>query len=272
MQLVLSSNRIIAHGENFLAMGGVVINTVTGAKFENATIAECDGCPSDIDKVGYEYHGGVFVPCAPYGTGNNNGYFMEVCETCATPRSSGIPIKDLKFDKIASGTCNIEIKQSANAYTAVITFPVSESVLSEYSMLRYRIKAGSYFSFNGLTLPQGQVNTYFDLLYAGNGTSGNCIFGMNCTHSTRGGTSAQITIDFANDIVVPVYLTSRGSWSVGATNAEYAEVSVGEPTQTIKWFDSSGGIVDSPQCITVNMPYAAYGWTAVITAELEGRK
>jgi hypothetical protein len=43
--------------------------------------------------VGYEYHAGVFVPCAPFGTGNNNGYFMEVCETCATPRSSGIPIK-----------------------------------------------------------------------------------------------------------------------------------------------------------------------------------
>ena len=93
MQLVLSKNRIIAHGENFLAMGGVVINTETGAKYENATIAECEGCPSDINKVGYEYHAGVFVPCAPYGVGNNNGYFMEVCETCATPRSSGIPVK-----------------------------------------------------------------------------------------------------------------------------------------------------------------------------------
>lgn len=93
MQLVLSNNRIVAHGENFLAMGGVVINTETGARHENATIAECDGCPSDIDKVGYEYHAGVFVPCAPFGTGNNNGFFMEVCESCATPRNSGIPIK-----------------------------------------------------------------------------------------------------------------------------------------------------------------------------------
>ena len=94
MQLVLSNNRIVAHGENFLSMGGVVVNTVTGARYENATIAECNGgCPSDIDEVGYEYHAGVFVPCAPYGKGNNNGYFMEVCESCATPRSSGIPIK-----------------------------------------------------------------------------------------------------------------------------------------------------------------------------------
>jgi hypothetical protein len=93
MQLVLSNNRIIAHGENFLALGGVVINTETGTRYDNATIAECEGCPSDIDKVGYEYHAGVFVPCAPFGVGNNNGYFMEVCESCATPRSSGIPIK-----------------------------------------------------------------------------------------------------------------------------------------------------------------------------------
>lgn len=93
MQLVLSNNRIVAHGENFLAMGGVVINTETGAKYENATVAECEGCPSDINEVGYEYHAGTFVPCAPYGKGNNNGYFMEVCESCATPRSSGIPIK-----------------------------------------------------------------------------------------------------------------------------------------------------------------------------------
>lgn len=101
MQLVLSNNRIIAHGENFLAMGGVVINTETGAKYENSTIAECEGCPSDIDSVGYEYHAGVFVPCAPFGKGNNNGYFMEVCTDCATPRNSGIPIKGgIKYEHL----------------------------------------------------------------------------------------------------------------------------------------------------------------------------
>ena len=101
MQLVLSNNRVVAHGENFLAMGGVVINTETGAKYENATVAECEGCPSDINEVGYEYHAGVFVPCAPYGKGNNNGYFMEVCESCATPRNSGIKIKGgIKYENL----------------------------------------------------------------------------------------------------------------------------------------------------------------------------
>lgn len=111
MQLVLSGDRIIAHGENFLAMGGTVINTKTGAKHENATIAECNGCPSDIDKVGYEYHAGEFVPCAPYGVGNNNGYFMEVCADCATPRNSGIPIKNgLGYENL-----NAELKERLNS-------------------------------------------------------------------------------------------------------------------------------------------------------------
>ncbi len=120
MQLVLSNNRVIAHGENFLALGGVVINTETGAKYENATIAECDGCPSDIDKVGYKYHAGAFVPCAPFaGNGNNNGFFMEVCEDCATPRNSGIPIKGgLKLENMAD---SVKTKINHNSITLLWT-------------------------------------------------------------------------------------------------------------------------------------------------------
>ena len=93
MQLVLSNNRILAHGETFLAMGGVVINTETGAKYENATIAECSGCPSDFGVVGYEYHAGRFVPCAPFGVGTGN--VAVYCDDCKTPRDSGIHINDL---------------------------------------------------------------------------------------------------------------------------------------------------------------------------------
>ncbi len=91
MQLVLSNNRILAHGENFLYMGGgVVINTETGAKYGNATVTECDGCPSDIDAVGYEYHAGRFIPCAPFGTGTGN--VAVYCDECKTPRDSGMSI------------------------------------------------------------------------------------------------------------------------------------------------------------------------------------
>lgn len=93
MQLVLSGNRIVAHGENFLSMGGVVINTETGAKYEGATIAECENCPSDIGQVGYEYHAGAFVPCAPFGKGT--GTVAVYCDDCKTPRDSGIHIEDV---------------------------------------------------------------------------------------------------------------------------------------------------------------------------------
>jgi hypothetical protein len=145
MQLVLSSNRIIAHGENFLSMGGVVINTVTGAKYENATIAECNGCPSDIDKVGYEYHAGVFVPCAPFGTGNNNGYFMEVCESCATPRSSGISIKNgIKRENLLKEDFHKLLWENASPSSS---FGAQTITLAEYdwNFLLVEMKGVSFF-------------------------------------------------------------------------------------------------------------------------------
>lgn len=89
MQLVLINNRIVAHGENFLAMGGVVINTETGARYDNATVAECSGCPSDIDEVGYEYHAGVFVPCAPFF--KRDGNVAGWCDDCKAPIDTGFP-------------------------------------------------------------------------------------------------------------------------------------------------------------------------------------
>lgn len=93
MQLVLIGSRIIAHGENFLSMGGVVINTETGAKYDNATVAESDNCPSDLGDVGYEYRAGVFVPCAPYGK-IEDGSIMVSCD-CGTPRKSGWLLSEL---------------------------------------------------------------------------------------------------------------------------------------------------------------------------------
>ena len=90
MQLVLSNNRVLAHGENFISMGGTVINTETNKVYQNATVAECDGCPSDIGVVGYEYHAGEFVPCAPFGKGKGN--IAVYCDDCKTPRDSGMSV------------------------------------------------------------------------------------------------------------------------------------------------------------------------------------
>ena len=55
MQLVLSGKRVIGYGENLLATGGTVVNLDTEKVYQNATIAECECYPCDIDKVGYEF-------------------------------------------------------------------------------------------------------------------------------------------------------------------------------------------------------------------------
>ena len=90
MQIVLSNNRVIAHGGNYMSFDGVVINTVTGERYERATVAECDNCPSDIDSVGYEYHTGTFVPCAPFGRGDGN--VVVACnKDCKALKDSGVP-------------------------------------------------------------------------------------------------------------------------------------------------------------------------------------
>lgn len=105
MKLALSGKRVIGYGENLIPMGGTVIDTDTNKVYQNATIAECDGCPSDIDLVGYEYHAGNFVPCAPYGTEDSGGEIMVACDNCATPRKSGIDIQDVHdAGKLSRGT------------------------------------------------------------------------------------------------------------------------------------------------------------------------
>lgn len=95
-QLVVAGNRILAHGVDcFLSMGGTVICPETGRVFQNATVVLCDGgLPSDIDKVGYEYHAGDFVPCAPYGVGDGN--LAVVCgQDCKSIKDSDLPLKKL---------------------------------------------------------------------------------------------------------------------------------------------------------------------------------
>lgn len=64
MQIVLKGNRVVAYGEDcFLSMGGTVVCNDTGKAYSNATIAEVDALPADIDTRGYEYLAGRFVPC-----------------------------------------------------------------------------------------------------------------------------------------------------------------------------------------------------------------
>ena len=96
MQLVLINNRVLTYGENFVSLAGIVYNTESEKYYKNATIAECESLPDDIDSVGYEYHAGAFVPCAPYGKGSRNGNIPVVCnEDCKAIKDSGIPFSQI---------------------------------------------------------------------------------------------------------------------------------------------------------------------------------
>lgn len=265
MQLVLSKNRIIAHGENFLSMGGVVINTETGAKYENATVAECEGCPSDIDKVGYEYHAGVFVPCAPFGVGNNNGYFMEVCKDCATPRNSGLPIKDIKWSTVGSVSCFIDTTTAA--VDKAFNLPIGKSVLAEYSMLRYKIIEGSYFDLGGMRISMNTnpvvIDTFISVggypLYTHTPLQGQ-INGYNELYTAK-------TIVFEKDTIVPFYVVSTGYYD--ASNDTSGNITNGLVLHNYTTF---GAEID-PLSIKITIPnYRNQPNRAHIVIELEGRK
>lgn len=205
MQLVLSNNRIIAHGENFLSMGGVVINTETGAKYENATVAECENCPSDIGQVGYEYHAGVFVPCAPFGMGNKKGYVMEVCTECATPRNSGIKIKDLSaWETLAEISIN---QVGSSGGTKYVSFSVDTETLSYFS--DFAVVVGE-----GMELHCGP-NGGNDAEISCEGCSVNCIADTGSTQKAQG------TISFPEGVLM--YTTHRNSLDVNHRIKENGE-------------------------------------------------
>lgn len=93
-QLIVSGNRILAYGEDcFTTMGEMVKCSNTGNEYPNATVVTCEEFPADIGKVGYEYHAGQFVPCAPFGEGMGN--IAVICDACNTMKNSGIPLTDI---------------------------------------------------------------------------------------------------------------------------------------------------------------------------------
>ena len=89
--------------KSFVSMGGTVICEQDGKSYQNATVAECEGYPSDIDTVGYEYHAGVFVPCAPYGEGEGN--VLVACQNdSGTPKDSGLKSSNLLLQDYAAAS------------------------------------------------------------------------------------------------------------------------------------------------------------------------
>ena len=214
MQLVLRNNRIIDYGEGFVAANnGVVTNSSTGKSYSNATVAECENYPSDIGSTGYEYHAGVFVPCAPYGTGDNSGYFMEVSASCAVPRNSGLLIRDIKWSKAAS--CVFNVAETLNEVNTTYTFPLSNDVLSEYSAFRFVIKAGSYFQLGSPT-HYVENSTVYNILTNGN----NVLFTFTSPKSTSSSITygANVKTEFKQDLILPFYSSVSGVWNRTESN------------------------------------------------------
>lgn len=101
LQIVTSGNRVLAHGEDcFVPFGdGSVICLTSGTTYYNATVADVEELPADIDAAGYEYHAGKFVPCAPYGVGNGN--IAVLCpDSCKALKDSGIPLDGITHHEI----------------------------------------------------------------------------------------------------------------------------------------------------------------------------
>lgn len=93
-QLVVSGKTILAYGEDcFSVMGDMVKCSETGNEYFNATVTTCEDFPPDIGKVGYEYHSGQFIPCAPFGEGM--GDIAVFCDACNTMKKSGVPLVDI---------------------------------------------------------------------------------------------------------------------------------------------------------------------------------
>lgn len=116
MKLVLSGNTIIGHGENLIPMGCTVVDTDSGKVYENATIAECENCPKDLDIIGYEYHAGVFVPCHPYGSLYNKKQFEDVMAyvlALITPEEPAISY-NVNITNDANASCVVDYYSAGN--------------------------------------------------------------------------------------------------------------------------------------------------------------
>lgn len=139
-QLVLSNNRVLAHGEDcFLCMGGTVICTETGRKWDNATVATYDcACPADIDEAGYEYRAGEFVPCAPFGKATG-GTIPVLCDDCKTIKDSGYLLPNFaRWQLTASGNKFIYLIGSPSQSSTEIFSPSLQSVGNKIATSGFR--------------------------------------------------------------------------------------------------------------------------------------
>ena len=173
-QIVVSGNRVLAHGEDcFNAFGNGVFCSKTGRTFENATAVNVENIPADIDSVGYEYHAGTFVPCAPF-SGIGNGNLAVLCEgACRAIKDSGVSLNHLKslkrthvFTYVGNGQDNIPLSTYIDfTPQALMIIPSSGTSGTSAVMIRdngISFKNGTITLFS-CTATTGYVGTMYEL-------------------------------------------------------------------------------------------------------------
>lgn len=183
-QIVISGTRVLAHGEDcFAVTGNTVVCTNSDKVYDNATIATVEEIPVDIDTVGYEYHAGVFVPCAPYGIGSGN--IAVVCgNDCKALKDSGIPLE--RFAKYASTSY---VGTGKTSYT--ITFdgdftPSAMLIVAQYANgSSDEAYSGFFVGSRGVSLPGGTTSDVTEILKVTYGTGTATITAMDSTQSAQ---------------------------------------------------------------------------------------
>lgn len=206
-QLVVSGNRILAHGTNcFYSMGGTVICPETERVYQNATVVNCDNIPSDIDLVGYEYHAGEFVPCAPFGVGDGN--VAVVCgNDCKAIKDSGIPLAEIGRIVRTSYT-------GSGGSTVSLTFdakPVILFILGEYEKSGESV--AKHHSFNIVT--EGKLIGWV-------GVDGHTVNG----NYSQGSTSEEVVVS-GNTITIRKYSSSYSYYNpVNSEDVTYKVIAI----------------------------------------------
>lgn len=164
----------------------------------------------------------------------------------------------LTWETISSLTC--VITDSKTAVNKAFTFPVNNDELRKYSMLRYRIKEGSYLTIG--TLPT-KVNSSTPKTYQFISVGDVAL----CQYTTSTGSytyNSNVTINFDVDYVAPRYVMQGGYYKADASgNLSVVDV----------WCIATGTNID-PLTISLTMPDVsdgAYSNRANIVIELEGR-
>ena len=185
-QLVVSGNRILAHGENcFLSLGGTVVCTSTGKTFNSATVVECEACPSDIDQRGYEYRAGAFVPCAPYGKGDGN--VMVACDDCKTPLDSGFSMSHVR----QMG------KMDAIEYVGTGTRSVSLALPFIADLIIIMSAGGGTADYRACAIIGKEIGASWSMSYSDNTVSNGYLLTSNLSTETATWSAPNLNIDTA---------------------------------------------------------------------------